>query len=129
MNWYGLLQRWASAVGGTAEGIKFRFESLPQKAHIAASAGGEGLGGLWLISAKIDRWLTATFSHRLTCLRRATLGPSAPHLQRFVSTERTDTLPPQCTALRFTWIPHLEAKLSVRRRLSNGVNKSRAAAS
>lgn len=46
MNWYGLLQRWASAVGGTAEGIKFRFESLPQKAHIAASAGGMwGWGG------------------------------------------------------------------------------------
>lgn len=32
-------------MGGTAEGIKFRFESLPQKAHIAASAGGGGGGG------------------------------------------------------------------------------------
>lgn len=38
MNWYGLLQRWTAAVGGTAEGIKFRFESLPQRAHIAAPA-------------------------------------------------------------------------------------------
>lgn len=39
MNRYGLLQRWAAAVVGTAEGIKFRFESLPQKAHVAAFAG------------------------------------------------------------------------------------------